>query len=56
MPARRQQLVVIALLDEATTELYRTGLFQLVRPRLSEAGEEVSDVLFDLKESLARAR
>ncbi len=43
------------LLDEATTQLYRTGLFQLVRPRLSEAGPEVADVLFDLKESLARA-
>jgi outer membrane protein assembly complex protein YaeT len=43
------------LLDDATTELYRTGLFQVVRPRLSEAGAETSDVLFELKESLARA-
>jgi outer membrane protein assembly complex protein YaeT len=43
------------LLDAATTRLYRTGLFQLVRPRLSDAGEDVSDVLFELKESLARS-
>ncbi|HEX5138805.1 MAG TPA: BamA/TamA family outer membrane protein [Planctomycetota bacterium] len=43
------------LLDGATSRLYRTGLFQLVRPRLSDAGDDVSDVLFDLKESLARS-
>jgi outer membrane protein assembly complex protein YaeT len=43
------------LLDAATTRLYRTDLFQLVRPRLSDAGDEVSDVVFELKESLARS-
>jgi outer membrane protein insertion porin family len=49
------EILTQQLLDEATTQLYRTGLFQVVRPRLSEAGAEVSDVLFDLKESLARS-
>lgn len=49
------EVLTQAMLDQATTELYRTGLFQLVRPRLSDAGEEVTDVLFELKESLARS-
>jgi len=43
------------LLEQATSRLYRTGLFQLVRPRLSDAGDDVSNVLFELKESLARS-
>ncbi len=42
-------------LDGATTDLYRTGLFTSVRPRLSDAGDDVSDVSFDLKEALARS-
>jgi outer membrane protein assembly complex protein YaeT len=47
--------LVQEMIDKATTTLYRTGLFSLVRPRL-EAGEgETSDVTFELKELLARS-
>lgn len=42
-------------LDAATTSLYRTGLFSLVRSRLDDAGDDRSDVTFELKETLARS-
>jgi len=49
------ELLQQTALEEATTRLYRTGLFNLVRPRVVDAGDSTSDVAFDLKESLARS-
>jgi len=48
-------LLTREVLDAATTSLYRTGLFSLVRSRLDDTGDERSDVTFDLKETLARS-
>lgn len=52
---REGDLLTREVLDAATTSLYRTGLFSLVRSRLDDTGEERSDVAFELKEILARS-
>jgi outer membrane protein insertion porin family len=52
---REGELLTQQLLDDATTALYRTGLFQLVRPRLVDESGDLADVTFDLKETLARS-
>jgi outer membrane protein insertion porin family len=48
---REGDLVAQELLDDATSRLYRTGLFTLVRPRLGEG----DDLVFELRETLARS-
>jgi outer membrane protein assembly complex protein YaeT len=52
---REGELLTQKELERATTSLYRTGLFSGVRTRLADAGEDVSDVSFEVHEALARS-
>jgi len=52
---REGDLLAQELLDRAVSELYGTGLFSLVRPRLEDAGNDRSDVAFEIEEMLARS-
>jgi len=54
IPIEEMELILQELYDKGINNLYRSGLFSAVRPRLDKVGEDQADLVFGLDEVKAR--